>query len=132
MRNEGLGSWPARRARKTPHRTALIHGGTSTDYRTLHTRTTRLAHALRDRGIRRGDRIAYLGPNHPSYLETLFAAGQVIIFAIGVPWLAVSLGVSLGEAISLGFTPFIVGGIVKAVGATALLSSAWRLAGGRG
>jgi fatty-acyl-CoA synthase len=77
MRNEGLGSWPARRARKTPHRTALIHGGTPTDYRTLHLRTTRLAHALRARGVRRGDRVAYLGPNHPSYLETLFAAGTL-------------------------------------------------------
>ncbi|MFJ5303670.1 long-chain fatty acid--CoA ligase [Streptomyces sp. NPDC088350] len=91
MRNEGLGSWPARRARKTPHRTALVHGGSSTngggpstgdggsstDYATLHTRTTRLAHALRARGVRRGDRIAYLGPNHPSYLETLFAAGTL-------------------------------------------------------
>ena len=61
----------------------------------------------------------------------LFAAGQLIIFAIGVPWLAVSLGVSLGEAIALGFTPFILGGIVKAIAATALLSSAWRLAGRR-
>ncbi|MFI5967429.1 long-chain fatty acid--CoA ligase [Streptomyces asoensis] len=77
MRNEGLGSWPARRARKTPHRTALVHDGRPTDYRTLHTRTTRLAHALRARGVRRGDRIAYLGPNHPSYLETLFAAGTL-------------------------------------------------------
>ncbi|WP_371668172.1 long-chain fatty acid--CoA ligase [Streptomyces sp. NBC_00289] len=77
MRNEGLGSWPARRARKTPHRTALIHGGQSTDYRTLYARTNRLAHALRLRGLRRGDRIAYLGPNHPSYLETLFAAGTL-------------------------------------------------------
>ncbi|WP_328477931.1 long-chain fatty acid--CoA ligase [Streptomyces sp. NBC_00377] len=77
MRNEGLGSWPARRARKTPHRTALVHGGQSTDYRTLYARTTRLAHALRLRGLRRGDRIAYLGPNHPSYLETLFAAGTL-------------------------------------------------------
>ncbi|MEV6485788.1 long-chain fatty acid--CoA ligase [Streptomyces sp. NPDC051576] len=101
MRNEGLGSWPARRARKTPHRTALVHNGpstdhgtshtstgyttshTSTDYSTLHTRTTRLAHALRTRGVRRGDRIAYLGPNHPSYLETLFAAG--ILGAVFVP-----------------------------------------------
>ncbi|KQX78511.1 long-chain fatty acid--CoA ligase [Streptomyces sp. Root1310] len=77
MRNEGLGSWPARRARKTPHRTALVHGEQSTDYRTLYSRTTRLAHALRARGVRRGDRIAYLGPNHPSYLETLFAAGTL-------------------------------------------------------
>ncbi|MFJ3669811.1 long-chain fatty acid--CoA ligase [Streptomyces sp. NPDC090106] len=77
MRNEGLGSWPARRARKTPHRTALVHDDRPTDYRTLHTRTTRLAHALRARGVRRGDRVAYLGPNHPSYLETLFAAGTL-------------------------------------------------------
>ncbi|MGW0188425.1 acyl-CoA synthetase [Streptomyces sp. NPDC003362] len=77
MRNEGVGSWPARRARKTPYRTALVHGEKSTDYRTLHTRTTRLAHALRARGVGRGDRVAYLGPNHPSYLETLFAAGTL-------------------------------------------------------
>jgi fatty-acyl-CoA synthase len=77
MRNEGLGSWPARRARKTPHRTALIHDGRPTDYRTLYARVTRLAHALRDRGVRRGDRIAHLGPNHPAYLETLFAAGTL-------------------------------------------------------
>jgi biotin transport system substrate-specific component len=61
----------------------------------------------------------------------LFALGQLIIFAIGVPWLAVSLDVGLGEAIALGFTPFILGGIVKAALATALLSSAWRLVGGR-
>ncbi|MGD6749725.1 acyl-CoA synthetase [Streptomyces sp. BH105] len=83
MRNEGLGSWPARRARKTPHRTALIHGDTTLTYNDLHIRTTRLAQALRDRGVRRGDRVAYLGPNHPSYLETLFAAG--ILGAVFVP-----------------------------------------------
>ncbi|MER6565450.1 o-succinylbenzoate--CoA ligase [Streptomyces sp. NPDC001093] len=77
MRNQGLGSWPVRRARKTPHRTALIHGEQPTDYRTLYTRVTRLAHALRARGVRRGDRIAHLGPNHPAYLETLFAAGTL-------------------------------------------------------
>ncbi|MGW2741610.1 o-succinylbenzoate--CoA ligase [Streptomyces sp. NPDC001450] len=83
MRNEGLGSWPARRARKTPHRTALVHGDRSTDYRTLHTRTSRLARVLRARGVRRGDRVAYLGPNHPAYLETLFAAG--LLGAVFVP-----------------------------------------------
>ncbi|TJZ56840.1 o-succinylbenzoate--CoA ligase [Streptomyces piniterrae] len=83
MRNEGLGSWPARRARKTPHRTALIHRDTTITYAELCERTTRLAHALRARGVRRGDRIAYLGPNHPCYLETLFAAG--ILGAVFVP-----------------------------------------------
>ncbi|MHB9758831.1 o-succinylbenzoate--CoA ligase [Streptomyces sp. BYX5S] len=83
MRNEGLGSWPARRARKTPHRTALIHNGTTHTYAALHDRTTRLAHALRARGVRRGDRVAYLGPNHPSYLETLFATA--VLGAVFVP-----------------------------------------------
>jgi fatty-acyl-CoA synthase len=77
MRNEGTGSWPARRARKTPHRTALVHGDTAVTYATLYDRTTRLAQALRARGLRRGDRIAYLGPNHPCFLETLFAAGTL-------------------------------------------------------
>ncbi|MCG5219304.1 acyl-CoA synthetase [Streptosporangium sp. KLBMP 9127] len=83
MRNEGLGSWPARRARKTPHRTALLHHGTETTYAALHERTTRLAHVLRAANIRRGDRVAYLGANHPSYLETLFAA--MALGAIFVP-----------------------------------------------
>ncbi|MFG2891434.1 long-chain fatty acid--CoA ligase [Streptomyces sp. NPDC048248] len=83
MRNEGLGSWPAHRARKTPHRTALVHEGTTVTYAQLHDRTARLAHALRRDGVRRGDRVAYLGPNHPSYLETLFAAG--LLGAVFVP-----------------------------------------------
>ncbi|CAM5546788.1 fatty-acyl-CoA synthase [Streptomyces spiroverticillatus] len=87
MRNEGIGSWPARRARKTPHRTALIHqrtdGHRSFSYADLHDRSTRLAHVLHARGVRRGDRVAHLGPNHPSFLETLFASG--LLGAVFVP-----------------------------------------------
>ncbi|MFF7757435.1 acyl-CoA synthetase [Streptomyces griseorubiginosus] len=98
MRNEGLGSWPARRARKTPHRTALIHGGTTLSYAELHTRVTRLAHALRARGIRRGDRVAYLGPNHPSYLETLFATG--VLGAVFVPLNTRLAGPEIGYQLS--------------------------------
>ncbi|GIH97016.1 long-chain fatty acid--CoA ligase [Planobispora siamensis] len=77
MRNQGIGSWPARRARRTPHRIALVHEGRQTTYRELHERVLRLAHALRALGVRRGDRVAYLGPNHPSFVETLFAAGTL-------------------------------------------------------
>lgn len=83
MRNEGIGSWPARRARKTPHRVALVHGDDHISYADLHERTTRLAHALRRAGIRHGDRVAYLGPNHPAFLETLFATG--LLGAVFVP-----------------------------------------------
>ncbi|WP_035840147.1 acyl-CoA synthetase [Kitasatospora azatica] len=77
MQNQGIGSWPARRARKTPHRTALLHEEHATSYAELHDRTTRLAHLLRARGVRHGDRVAFLGPNHPAFLEALFAAGQL-------------------------------------------------------
>ena len=83
MRNEGLGSWPARRARKTPHRTALVHQGQAISYAELSERASRLAHALRTAGVRRGDRVAYLGANHPSFLETLFASG--VLGAVFVP-----------------------------------------------
>jgi acyl-CoA synthetase (AMP-forming)/AMP-acid ligase II len=83
MRNQGLGSWPARRARKTPDRVAVVYGDREWTYRQLHERVLRWAAALRGLGVRRGDRVAYLGPNHPAFLETLFAAG--VLGAVFVP-----------------------------------------------
>jgi fatty-acyl-CoA synthase len=83
MRNQGLGSWPARRARMTPTRTALIHDATARSYAELADRVTRLAHALRHLGVGRGDRVSYLGPNHPALAETLFATG--LLGAVFVP-----------------------------------------------
>ncbi|CAM5285685.1 acyl-CoA synthetase [Streptomyces fumanus] len=77
MLNQGIGSWSARRARKTPDRIALVHEDRTWTYRDLHERVLRLAHALRAQGVGRGDRVAYLGPNHPTFLETLFATGAL-------------------------------------------------------
>ncbi|GIE35599.1 fatty-acyl-CoA synthase [Actinoplanes italicus] len=73
MRNAGLGSWPARRAAMSPGHTALIFEERRTTYAELHERISRLAAALHGAGVRRGDRVAYLGPNHPSFVETMFA-----------------------------------------------------------
>jgi len=77
VRNNGVGSWIARRARRTPDRVAVFHGDDRLTYAQLHDRVTRLAHGLRRLGVGRGDRVAYLGPNHPAFLETLFAAGAL-------------------------------------------------------
>ncbi|MBO3751455.1 long-chain fatty acid--CoA ligase [Streptosporangiaceae bacterium NEAU-GS5] len=77
MRNQGLGSWPARRARISPGGAALLFEGTALSYQDVHERVTRLAYGLRGLGIRRGDRVAYLGPNHPALLETLFACAAL-------------------------------------------------------
>jgi biotin transport system substrate-specific component len=57
----------------------------------------------------------------------LFIAGQAVIFAVGVPWLAVSTGMTASQALQAGFYPFILGGIVKAVIAAAVLGTAWRV-----
>jgi biotin transport system substrate-specific component len=57
----------------------------------------------------------------------LFIAGQAVIFAVGVPWLALSTGESLGWALENGFYPFILGGLVKAAVAAVVLGGAWRL-----
>lgn len=53
--------------------------------------------------------------------------GEVVIFGIGVPWLAVALHVSPSQAISYGLTPFLWGEVIKiAISGTALPAS-WRL-----
>jgi biotin transport system substrate-specific component len=60
-----------------------------------------------------------------------FTIGQLIIFGLGVPWLAISAHLTPGEAIAAGFTPFIVGGLVKSALAGLLLPGAWKLVGRR-
>ncbi|WP_298183382.1 long-chain fatty acid--CoA ligase [Saccharomonospora sp.] len=77
MLNHGLGSWPTRRARMTPNKTAVRFRGGSLDYAELDERATRVAHGLHRLGVRFGDRVAYLGPNRPAYLECLFASGML-------------------------------------------------------
>lgn len=62
----------------------------------------------------------------------LFVAGQAVVFAVGVPWLALATGMSAAQALDAGFYPFILGGLVKAAIASAVLGGAWRLARRRG
>src|SRR4249919_1992369 len=73
--NVGIGSWIARRARAAPDGVALIAGACSWPYSELANRVRRLANGLRMLGVAKGDRVAWLGANHPAFLESLFAAG---------------------------------------------------------
>jgi biotin transport system substrate-specific component len=57
----------------------------------------------------------------------MFVAGQLVIFAIGVPWLAVVADLSPAQALDAGFYPFIVGGLLKAAIAGLLLPATWKL-----
>lgn len=83
MTDEGLGSWPARRARKTPDRTALIYDDRVWTYADVDRDVRRVAAGLRRLGVRRSDRVAFLGANSPAFIDTLFACGA--LGAIFVP-----------------------------------------------
>ncbi len=54
-----------------------------------------------------------------------FFGGTVVIFAIGVPWLAFALNMNLQQSLEAGLYPFIVGGIVKSVVAASVISASW-------
>ena len=75
--NFGVGSWIERRARVAPDRVALVGGDRSFTYAELAGRVRRLANGLQRLGVGRGDRVAWLGPNHPAFLEAVFASGLV-------------------------------------------------------
>ncbi len=92
MNNEGLGSWPERRLRMSPESEAVVFEGERTTYAQLAERCRRAANALRVLGVGRGDRVAYLGENHPAVLETLFGAGQ-----LGAVWVAVNARLAADE-----------------------------------
>lgn len=62
-----------------------------------------------------------------------FIGGSLVVFAFGLPWLAVSLGQlglpnDLQSVLIAGFYPFIIGGLIKAAIAAALLPALWAAA----
>jgi biotin transport system substrate-specific component len=51
----------------------------------------------------------------------------LIIYAIGVPWLAFVLHLNLLTAIKIGMLPFIPGDVLKLLIAAALLPATWAI-----
>jgi biotin transport system substrate-specific component len=52
--------------------------------------------------------------------------GEAIIYAIGVPYLALSLDLSTSAAIAAGLTPFLIGDALKAALAMGATPTAWK------
>lgn len=57
----------------------------------------------------------------------LAALGSLAIYAGGVPWLTVYLGVDLITGLQLGVVPFLLGDALKVLAAAVLLPATWRL-----
>ncbi|MFJ9826094.1 biotin transporter BioY [Streptomyces sp. NPDC101160] len=58
--------------------------------------------------------------------------GSAIIYAVGVPYLALATGMTLGQAVAAGLVPFLIGDAVKAALAMGALPTAWKLVGRKG
>ena len=56
----------------------------------------------------------------------LMVLGNVVIYSIGVLWLAAAIDVSLARAIELGAQPFLLGDSLKVALAAGLFPMAWR------
>jgi biotin transport system substrate-specific component len=55
--------------------------------------------------------------------------GSVVIYAVGVPYLALATGMSFSAAIAAGLVPFLIGDTLKASLAMGALPTAWKLIG---
>jgi biotin transport system substrate-specific component len=51
--------------------------------------------------------------------------GELMIYAVGIPWLMASLHVDVRTALELGLYPFVVGDTIKLLLAAGLLPAAW-------
>jgi biotin transport system substrate-specific component len=59
----------------------------------------------------------------------IMVLGNLVIYAIGVPWLMAALSVDVPTGLGYGLWPFLVGDALKIALAAGLLPVAWRLAG---
>ncbi|MFF8400620.1 biotin transporter BioY [Streptomyces sp. NPDC014846] len=57
--------------------------------------------------------------------------GEAIIYAVGVPYLALAAHLSASQAIAAGLTPFLLGDALKALLAMGVLPTAWKFANKR-
>jgi fatty-acyl-CoA synthase len=81
--NHAMAQTILKRAELAPATTALTFEGQSQTFGALAERILRTATALRNAGVSRGDRVGFIGHNHPTFLEILYACS--CIGAIFVP-----------------------------------------------
>ena len=72
--------------------------------------------------------LAALGADRrPAYTIGLMVIGNLLIYLVGVPWLALATTMDLSTAFLKGLVPYLMGDVLKVVLAAALLPGAWAL-----
>ena len=72
-----IATWIDRWAGHQPDALAVEFEGSQSSYSQLANKIGALANWLVESGIKQGDRVAWLGPNHPFALELVFACSQI-------------------------------------------------------
>ncbi len=73
-------------ARERPDAVAFTFGEEELTFRQLDAGSSRVAQGLASMGIGKGDRVAYLGKNHPLYFEALLGAAKLGAVMVPVNW----------------------------------------------
>src|SRR5260370_7720625 len=67
-----------------PQHTALLRDGRAVTFLELDTRVRTIAAALRRRGFLSGERLAFLMPNGPEYIELIYASSLLGVIAVPI------------------------------------------------
>ncbi|QLY30580.1 acyl-CoA synthetase [Nocardia huaxiensis] len=89
-----------RAVQQSPDRVAVIHGTRSRTFTELHDRVARFAGALRELGVREGDRVAIASLNSDRYHEYFFAVpwADAVLNPINIRWSPAEIAYSLEDS----------------------------------
>lgn len=95
-----LAELTAAHAAATPDKAAIIFEGTTIGYAALHDRVLRTVAALRAEGVKAGDRVGWLGLNHPDYVVVMCACFRIgaVLVAINARLVAREIAYILSDA----------------------------------
>jgi len=71
-------------ATQRPQSAAVSMDGQTIDFATLHARSSRVAQALQQAGVGRGDRVAILDKNAPTFYDVVFGAAKLGAVTVGL------------------------------------------------
>ncbi len=125
-RFQNLAELTAAHAAATPDKAAIHFGDTTIDCLGLHDRVLRCVAGLRGMGVAKGDRVGWLGLNHPDYIVVMnacFRLGAVLV-AINARLVAREIAFILADAgigVLIGESQFLP--VIEAAGAEAGLAA---------
>ena len=80
--------WIENRARLTPNAEAIVDAEQRAGwtFSEVNKRSMAAASWLKKQGVKKGDRVAFLSPNHISYFDLLFACAKIGAIFVPINW----------------------------------------------